>query len=154
MDHIQNHAECTSILSRIFLLVDNHEMHVSVAAINYCQGNGIVLLSLTKILYPRMQPLCNRCTKRMVNSQKCELAFNDHMLSRPGKPITIYDSHTKKYHKCKKGELLRLQAFYPFHGQAWVLCRLMMAKIKSIIKLVKSAYNRTIVIRWNSGFCY
>lgn len=51
LEHIQNHTK-SSPTSPILLLLDNHETHVSVDAINYARDNGIVLLSFPPPLHP------------------------------------------------------------------------------------------------------
>lgn len=56
LEHIHNHTK-SSPTDPILLLLDNHETHVSVDAINYARENGIVLLSFPPHCTHRMQPL-------------------------------------------------------------------------------------------------
>ncbi|KAJ8953421.1 hypothetical protein NQ318_023538 [Aromia moschata] len=74
LEHIQNHTKSTPT-SPILLLLDNHETHVSVDAINFARNNGIVLLSFP----PHCTHKCSRWIRRFV----------DHLSKR--KPITIYE---------------------------------------------------------------
>ena len=53
LEHIQFNTKIDPIL----LLLDNHEMRVSVTSINYARENGIVLLSFPPHNTHMMQPL-------------------------------------------------------------------------------------------------
>lgn len=88
LEHIKNHTH-SSPESPILLLLDNHETHVSVDAINYARGNGIVLLSFPPHCTHRMQPLDKAVYGPF--KQRCKVSFNDYLLSNPGKQITIYE---------------------------------------------------------------
>lgn len=88
LEHIKNHTLC-SLENPILLLMDNHETHVSVAAINYSRDNGVVLLSFPPHCTHKMQPLDKAVYGPF--KQKCKQTFNDYILSNPGTPITIYD---------------------------------------------------------------
>lgn len=88
LEHIKNHTH-SSPESPILLLLDNHETHVSVDAINYARNNGIVLLSFPPHCTHRMQPLDKAVYGPF--KQRCKVSFNDHLLSNPGKQITIYE---------------------------------------------------------------
>ncbi|XP_072377948.1 uncharacterized protein [Diabrotica undecimpunctata] len=45
LKHFANSVKCT-VESKVLLLLDNHESHISVEAIKMCREEGIVLLSL------------------------------------------------------------------------------------------------------------
>lgn len=71
------------------MLLDNHETHTSLEVINYSRENGIVLLSFPPHCTHKMQPL-DRGIYGPFKS-RCKTAFNDFIISNPGKPIGIYD---------------------------------------------------------------
>lgn len=86
LKHIQAHTNC-STQNPILLLIDNHESHVSVEAVKFCKGSGIVLLSFPPHTTHRMQPL----DIGIFGPFKSALAtiFDDWLISNPGKTITI-----------------------------------------------------------------
>lgn len=88
LEHIQKHMS-SSRENPIMLLLDNHETHVSLDAINYCRANGIVMLSFPPHCTHRMQPLDIGVYGPF--KARCKSSFNDYILSNPGKAITIYD---------------------------------------------------------------
>ena len=73
----------------VLLLLDNHESHLSIALIDYCRDNGIVLLTLTPHCSHKLQPLDRTVFwpfKKYVNT-----ASDDWIKSNPGKTTCIYD---------------------------------------------------------------
>lgn len=86
LDHIKIHAHCSKE-QRILLLVDNHESHVSYESIKFCKDNGISLVSFPPHTTHRLQPLDVGVFGPFKGS--LSVAFNDWMLSNPGKAITI-----------------------------------------------------------------
>ncbi|XP_072401124.1 uncharacterized protein [Diabrotica undecimpunctata] len=88
LEHIHKHMPSTRE-NPVLLLVDNHETHVSLDAINYCREHGIVMLSFPPHCTHRMQPLDIGVYSPF--KARCKSSFNDFILSNPGKAITIYD---------------------------------------------------------------
>ena len=54
--HFTSHTR-VSKESKLLLLLDNHPSHLSIAAIDYCRANGIVLLSFPPHCTHRLQPM-------------------------------------------------------------------------------------------------
>ncbi|XP_059898453.1 uncharacterized protein LOC132450380 [Gadus macrocephalus] len=54
--HFTSHTR-VSKESKLLLLLDNHTSHLSIAAIDYCRANGIVLLSFPPHCTHRLQPM-------------------------------------------------------------------------------------------------
>lgn len=86
LEHIKNHTNC-STENKILLLLDNHESHTTVKAINFCRDNGIVMLSFPPHTSHKLQPLDVGVYGPFKSF--CSVAFNDWMTSNPGKTITI-----------------------------------------------------------------
>ena len=73
----------------VLILLDNHESHLSIALIDYCHDNGIVLLTLPANCSHKLQPLDQTVFepfKKYVNT-----ASDDWIKSNPGKTMCIYD---------------------------------------------------------------
>lgn len=73
----------------VLLLLDNHDTHLSIAALNYAKESGIVMLSFPPHCSHKLQPLDRSVfgpLKKFINS-----ACTAWMKSNPGKVITIYD---------------------------------------------------------------
>lgn len=86
LEHIQKHTKCSKE-KKILLLLDNHESHTTVGAINFCRDNGIIMLSLPPHTSHKLQPLDVGVYGPFKNA--CAIAFNDWMTSNAGKAITI-----------------------------------------------------------------
>lgn len=86
LKHIVKHTRCSPV-DPILLLVDNHESHVSLTSVKYCKENGVVLLNFAPHTTHRMQPLDIGVFGPFKNF--CNIAFNDWMVSNPGKTITV-----------------------------------------------------------------
>lgn len=74
---------------RVLLLLDNHDTHLSIKALDFARNNGVVMLSFPPHTSHRLQPLDVSVygpLKRYVNS-----ALDSWMLMHPGKTMTIYD---------------------------------------------------------------
>ncbi|RXN04570.1 polycystic kidney disease 1-like 3 isoform X1 [Labeo rohita] len=74
---------------KVLLLLDNHSSHISVRAVDFCKGQGIVLLTFPPHCSHKLQPLDRSVFgpfKKMVNS-----ASDDWMRGNPGKTMSIYD---------------------------------------------------------------
>ncbi|GFO13383.1 tigger transposable element-derived protein 6 [Plakobranchus ocellatus] len=54
--HIHRHVRSTPE-NKVLVILDNHESHISIEAVDYCRDNGIVLLSLPPHCSHKMQPL-------------------------------------------------------------------------------------------------
>lgn len=88
VDHFIKHAKPTEDKPCI-LLMDNHESHVSLQALQKAKDNNVHVLTLPPHTSNKTQPL-DRCVygpmKQYFNS-----AANSWMMQNPGRPITIYD---------------------------------------------------------------
>ena len=72
----------------VLLLLDNHESHVSLEAIDFCRENGIALLSFPSHTSHKLQPLDKTIFGPF---KRCfYTASNDWMAQNPGKRTTIY----------------------------------------------------------------
>lgn len=56
LQHLQYHARCSQE-KKILLILDNHESHISLKAIDYSRANGIVILTIPPHSSHRLQPL-------------------------------------------------------------------------------------------------
>ena len=73
----------------VLILLDNHESHLSIALIDYCRDNGIVLQTLPPYCSHKLQPL-----DRIVFGpfkKYVDTASDDWIKSNPGKTMCIYD---------------------------------------------------------------
>ena len=74
---------------KVLLIMDNHESHLSLEAIDYAREHGIVILTLPPHTSNKLQPLDRAIFgpfKTYYNQ-----GVNAWMLENPGRPITIYD---------------------------------------------------------------
>ena len=87
LEHMKHHTKCSQD-NKILLLLDNHETHCSLDAINFCRENGIELLTFPPHCTHRMQPL----DVAVIGPFKTALAVkqNEWMINHPGQPITIH----------------------------------------------------------------
>ncbi|XP_022834564.1 uncharacterized protein LOC111362220 [Spodoptera litura] len=88
LKHIQKHT-LSSKENPILLLLDNHESHTSIDAINYCRNNGIACLSFPPLTTHRLQPLDVGVFGPL--KSKLKTSFNDWHVSNPGKTLNIYN---------------------------------------------------------------
>lgn len=73
----------------VLLVLDNHETHLSLNALNLAKKNGIIILTFPPHTSHKLQPLDRTVFspfKKYYNK-----ACKEWMLSNPGKPISIYD---------------------------------------------------------------
>ncbi|XP_055910751.1 uncharacterized protein LOC129945115 [Eupeodes corollae] len=73
----------------ILLLMDNHESHCTIEAINFCQEHGIVLVTFPPHCTHRLQPLDVAVLGPF--KHKLSVAQNDWLLNNPSKTIRIHD---------------------------------------------------------------
>ncbi|KAJ8939214.1 hypothetical protein NQ314_011202, partial [Rhamnusium bicolor] len=75
--------------SPILLIIDNHQSHISISSLEFCESNGIMLLSLPPHTSGKLQPLDKTVYKSFKSN--FNIACNDWMDMNPGKTITIYE---------------------------------------------------------------
>ena len=88
LDHFGKHSQCSKE-NMVLLILDNHESHISLAAIDRCKELGIVLLTIPPHTSHHLQPLDKSVFypfKTAYNS-----AMDSWNRSHPGKRVTIYD---------------------------------------------------------------
>lgn len=88
LQFFQSHVRA-SVDAPILLILDNHESHLSIAGLEFCKANGIILLSLPPHCSHKMQPLDRTVfgpLKKSVHAQ-CDSWMSSH----PGRSMTIYD---------------------------------------------------------------
>lgn len=88
LKHIQKKISCSKD-NPILLLVDNHESHVTIEAVDYARENGIIYLSFPPHTTHRLQPLDVGVFGPF--KAKLKIAFNDWHVSNPGKTLNIYN---------------------------------------------------------------
>lgn len=88
LNHFMKHAKPTPEFP-VILLMDNHETHISVEAIDICKKNNTFILTFPPHTSHKLQPLDHTVFgpfKTCYNS-----ACSDWMLTHAGRPISIYD---------------------------------------------------------------
>ncbi|XP_072376145.1 uncharacterized protein [Diabrotica undecimpunctata] len=87
LKHFANSVKC-SVESKVLLLLDNHESHISVEAIKLCREKGIVSLYFPSHTTHRTQPL----DVAVFGPFKSYLATAQHdwLLSNPAKPLQFH----------------------------------------------------------------
>ena len=75
--------------SKVLLIMDNHESHVTVEAIYKARDNGVVLFTIPPHTSHKLQPM-DRGVFGPFKANYNE-ACKNWLLSNPGKPLTIYD---------------------------------------------------------------
>nr|CAI5839226.1 unnamed protein product [Callosobruchus analis] len=86
IDHFAGHVKCSKE-DKVLLIMDNHESHISVKAIESCRNKGIVLFTVPPHTINKLQPLdvgINGPFKTYMAK-----AEHDWLLSNPGEMITI-----------------------------------------------------------------
>lgn len=86
--HIQKFTKCTKD-DPILVVLDNHESHTSLETILFCRDNGIIFVTFPPHCTHRLQPLDVCLYGPFKNYLK--IAFNDWLLSNPGRRISIYE---------------------------------------------------------------
>ena len=87
LKHFVNHAKPDKD-DPVLLILDNHDSHLSIEALNFCKESGIILLSLPPHTSHKLQPLDRGVYgpfKKAVNS-----VCDSWMLNNPGQTMTIY----------------------------------------------------------------
>ena len=88
LNHVIQHTRCSKE-HKILLILDNHESHITLQAVDLAKENGIVMLTLPPHTSHRLQ-LLDRSVygpfKKAYNR-----AMDAWMRSNPGKTITIYE---------------------------------------------------------------
>lgn len=86
--HFQNHSQATAT-NPVLLILDNHQSHISIDALQFCQQHHITVLSLPPHCSHKLQPLDRSVFGPLKKS------YNQHcdfwMLNNPGKTMTIYE---------------------------------------------------------------
>jgi hypothetical protein len=72
----------------VLWILQNHESHFSILAINVAKENGIFLLTHLHHTSHKLQPM--DCTDFRPYKASYIICINDWMLSKPGKQVTIY----------------------------------------------------------------
>ena len=88
LEHFAKNAHC-SAKNQCVLLLDGHNSHKSLAAVNFCRENGIDMMTFPPHSTHKMQPLDK------VYFKPYKTAYNKNcdswMVSNPGKRLTIHD---------------------------------------------------------------
>ncbi|XP_035280508.1 tigger transposable element-derived protein 1 [Anguilla anguilla] len=88
LQHFVKHTRA-SVNFKVLLLLDNHPSHVSASAIDYCDANGVILLTFPPHCAQKLQPLVQGVFgpfRRNLN-----IAMDCWAKTHPGTPATIYD---------------------------------------------------------------
>ena len=88
LHHLAYHTRC-SLENKIVVVMDNHESHISLAAIDYARQKGIVLLTIPPHSSHKLQSLDKTVYgpfKKAFNS-----AMDCWLRSHPGRTVTIYE---------------------------------------------------------------
>lgn len=88
MHHFAKHAKPTPD-TPVFLLLDNHESHISVEVLDFCKEIGIILMTFPPHCSHKLQPLDLTVYGPLKNYYN--KALTDWMVSNPGRTVTIYD---------------------------------------------------------------
>lgn len=88
LKHFFKHAQPTP-QNPVLIIMDNHETHISVDALNFAKMNGIILLTIPPHCSQKLQPLD---VSVFGPFKKCYNSAADRwLLSNPGKTISIYE---------------------------------------------------------------
>lgn len=88
LEHVVKHTKC-SIDRKILLIMDNHDSHISIKAVDTAKEHGIVLLTIPPHTSHRLQPLDRSVYgpfKKAYNR-----AIDEWLHSNPGKAVNIYN---------------------------------------------------------------
>ena len=88
LQHIIRNTRCTP-QHKISLIMDNHESHICLKAIEIAKANGIVLLTIPLYTSHRLQPLDRSVYGPFRGTYS--RAMDGWLQSNPGKTVTIYD---------------------------------------------------------------
>ena len=88
LQHVIRHTRCTQD-HKILLILDNHESHISLRAIDLAKAHGIILLTIPPHTSHRLQPLDRSVYAPFKGAYN--RALDGWLRSNPGKTVTIYD---------------------------------------------------------------
>lgn len=88
LKHLVKHANPTSD-KPILILMDNHDSHVSVKAVDFCKKNGIVLLTIPPHTSNRLQPLDVSLFGPFRGHYN--RAIDSWLAANPGKTCSLYE---------------------------------------------------------------
>ena len=88
LKHFINFTRCSKE-KKVLLILNSHEVHASLAAMDVAKENGVILLTLPPKTSHKLQPLDVSYYKPFKTAYS--RAMDNWMLSHPGKAITIYD---------------------------------------------------------------
>ena len=71
------------------MILDNHDLHLSIEVLDYAKDNGIVMLTIPPHCSHKVQPL--DCTVFGPFKRYYSTAVKSWMVDNPGKPMTIYN---------------------------------------------------------------
>jgi len=73
----------------VLLLLDNHDSHLSITALDICKENGVTVLSFPPHCSHKLQPLDRSVYGPL--KKYCNSAIDNWMVNNPGKTFSIYD---------------------------------------------------------------
>ena len=88
LSHFAVHTQCSKE-NMVLLILDNHESHISLAAVDKCRELGIVLLSIPPHTSHRLQPLDKSVFGPFKHAYN--IAMDSWIRSNPGKTVSIYN---------------------------------------------------------------
>ena len=88
LQHIIRNTRCSPD-HKILVIMDNHDSHISLKAIDMAKANGIVLLTIPPHTSHRLQPLDRSVYGPFKGAYN--RAMDGWLRSNPGKTVTIYD---------------------------------------------------------------
>lgn len=71
------------------MILDNHDSHLSIDALDYAKDNGIVMLTIPPHCSHKVQPL--DCTVFGPFKKYYSSAIKSWLVDNPGKPMTVYN---------------------------------------------------------------
>jgi DDE superfamily endonuclease/helix-turn-helix, Psq domain len=87
LEHIVKQKHC-NVENRILLIMDNHESHCSIAAMEFCRENGIDVLTLPPHCSHKLQPLDVGLFGPFKN--KLKVIMKNHLAIQPGKFYSLF----------------------------------------------------------------
>ena len=88
LDHIIKFTRCSKE-HKILIIMDNHETHISLSAVDKARENGIVFLTIPPHTSHKLQPLDRTCFEPFKKAYN--KAMDNWIRSYPAKTVTIYD---------------------------------------------------------------
>lgn len=88
IQHFVHNARCSKERPTL-LLLDNHDSHLSIAALDICKENGVTVLSFPPHCSHKLQPLDRSVYGPL--KKYCNSAIDNWMVNNPGKTFSIYD---------------------------------------------------------------